>query len=342
MYEIRTVPIGLIDANPYRDLATYPWIKHKVEQLQRSIADVGFWAGVIGRAQGKRYQLAFGHHRVEAARRNKKPAEIPLIVAALTDKQMLQFMGRENGEDYGADFMVMLNTWDAAIKFSGGRGHQKLEGIHIARLLGWTNPVSAESEQDQMNHTARACASASALIDAGQLPRERFNGLTVRQVEDIAGAAYNRMQQMAELAKKNRASYAAVKSAQGDIAKGAARTAELAARGEIAQRNLRASVDVNAYRFSRDRKRQTPLFAAFGSTVIAQIERMLNEDATADRLAQVRAALADITENSDKQVVQRIDLALEQLGERADDWRKKLTHPAKKIVPLTPITGRGS
>jgi hypothetical protein len=30
---------------------------------------------------------------------------------------MLQFMGRENGEDYNAEFLVMLNTWEAAARF---------------------------------------------------------------------------------------------------------------------------------------------------------------------------------------------------------------------------------
>jgi ParB/Sulfiredoxin domain len=106
--EIRTVPIGVIDPNPHRDLKTYPWIESKVGQLRRSIAEVGFWAGVIARPHGNRYQMAFGHRRLEAARRNELK-EVPLIVQPLTDLQMLQFMGRENGEDYSAEFLVMLN-----------------------------------------------------------------------------------------------------------------------------------------------------------------------------------------------------------------------------------------
>jgi ParB-like chromosome segregation protein Spo0J len=49
---------------------------------------------VIGRSVGGRYQLAFGHHRIEAVRRSHI-TEIPLITETLTDRQMLQLMGQE-------------------------------------------------------------------------------------------------------------------------------------------------------------------------------------------------------------------------------------------------------
>jgi ParB-like chromosome segregation protein Spo0J len=64
---------------------------------------------VIGRPVGRRYQLAFGHHRIEAARRTGV-AEMQLLVEDMDDRQMLQLMGRENGEDYSANFLVMLST----------------------------------------------------------------------------------------------------------------------------------------------------------------------------------------------------------------------------------------
>ena len=48
---------------------------------------------------------------------------------------MLQFMGRENGEDYGTDFLTMLNTWEGAINFAG-LTPGILKTIDIAKLLG--------------------------------------------------------------------------------------------------------------------------------------------------------------------------------------------------------------
>ena len=46
---------------------------------------------------------------------------------------MLQFMGRENMEDYNADFLCMLETWEAAVKFAH-RSAQNSKPIDIARL----------------------------------------------------------------------------------------------------------------------------------------------------------------------------------------------------------------
>jgi hypothetical protein len=340
VYEIKTVSVGLISPNPFRDLGTYPWIERKVEQLQSSIAGVGFWAGVIARPMGKRYQLAFGHHRIEAAKRNKIAA-VPLILDALTDEQMLQFMGRENGEDYNAEFLVMLNTWEAAENFLDAPRIRKRQPIEIARLLGWTNPRHVGMADDQMNHTARACYSAAALIRGGYLSRDELNGLNVMQVEHITGAAFNRMQQAENAGKRNKATAKQIDEAKAHIGKAASYTAKRAVDGHLARSDLRASVDVNAYRFARQSKQASPLFAMFARTAIEQIERILNSDTTAEKLAEIIKAIPDITENEDRQAVQRIDLALEQLAGRAQDWRSKL-NPKRKVVPLAAITGKGA
>jgi ParB-like chromosome segregation protein Spo0J len=337
--EIKQVAIGQIDPNPYRDLATYPWIERKVEQLRHSIADVGFWASVIGRpSDGKRYQIAFGHHRVEAARRNGE-TEIPLIVQDLTDQQMLQFMGRENGEDYNADFLVMLNTWEAAVRFAAhvpGSRH----AIDIARLLGWTASSITSRNDEQMNHTAKACNAAAALIAGGHERRERFVGMVVRDVENICVAAYNRIQRVEALGKENKATAKEIETAKRQISKAIGKTAEDLKEGKITHRDLRSSLDVNTYRFAREARVSAPLFAAFGKTLIEQIERTLNTDSIAEKLAEVRKALPDLTENDDRQMVEKLELALGQLAGRAADWRKRLIHP--KVVPLAPVTGKGA
>ena len=80
--------------NPHRNLAAYPFVERKIEALMRSFTDVGMWEGVIARPSGDTYEIAFGHHRVEAARR--VGVDVPLIVRDLADEQMIQFMGREN------------------------------------------------------------------------------------------------------------------------------------------------------------------------------------------------------------------------------------------------------
>lgn len=344
--EIRQVSLDVIDVNPHRDLKTYPWIERKVEQLKASISDVGFWAGVIARQNGKRYQIAFGHHRVEAATRLKLKT-IPLIVQSLTDQQMLQFMGRENGEDYSAEFLVMLNTWEGAVKFvANSRGYTKPERVRpsggepleIALLLGWT-AVHTDGGPT-MTHVAKACSAAHAMVRGGHMNRSAFDGLSVDAAEKIVVRAQRSMEQMEALATANKAPKRDIDTAKRHIGRAATVTAKDYKEGRIAARDLRSQVDLNTYRYARDSNKASPLFAAFGNALIGQIERMLNNDAAAEKLAEVRKALGEITESEDRQMVQKLDLALEQLGDRAGDWRKKLTHPSKKIVPLTSIQGR--
>jgi hypothetical protein len=57
-------------------------------------------------------------------------------VAQLDDRQMLQYMGRENGEDYHSDFTVMLNTWEGAVRFlTNSKDSPKSERILSGKLL---------------------------------------------------------------------------------------------------------------------------------------------------------------------------------------------------------------
>ncbi len=66
--------------------------------------------------------------------------EATFILRDLDDEQMIQFMGRENMADYNADFLTMLETWDAAIEYVPSRDGKPYQPIEIANLLGWTHP----------------------------------------------------------------------------------------------------------------------------------------------------------------------------------------------------------
>lgn len=54
-------------------------------------------------------------------------------------------MGRENMADYNADFLTMLETWDAAVSFWPSRDGQAYQPIEIANLLGWTQHCASSS-----------------------------------------------------------------------------------------------------------------------------------------------------------------------------------------------------
>jgi ParB-like chromosome segregation protein Spo0J len=118
------------DRRPRADFLDNP---AKLEALQHSIEGVGLWEGIIGRRVGNRVQLDFGHHRIEAARRAGLTA-IPIIIRDLNDEDMLRFLGRENLEDYNADFLVMLETWEAASEYCGARAPLRTAPISLISL----------------------------------------------------------------------------------------------------------------------------------------------------------------------------------------------------------------
>ena len=51
-------------------------------------------------------------------------------------------MGRENMADYNADFLTMLQTWDAAVQHLESKYSKPPQPIGIANLLGWTQDRS--------------------------------------------------------------------------------------------------------------------------------------------------------------------------------------------------------
>ena len=166
---IKIVQIEEIHANPHRYISEYPWNDKKLLALQYSILDVGLWEGIIARRVSNGYQMAFGHHRIEAAKR-VGIKEVPLIIRDLSDKEMLQFMGRENGEDYATDYLVMLNAWEGAVKFLKSQrdtenfclNQKTLQPLEVARLLGWTR---INGDRDVMSPLAIACNTGHQLIE---------------------------------------------------------------------------------------------------------------------------------------------------------------------------------
>jgi hypothetical protein len=241
MRQIIDVPIKQIAINPYRRLHAYPYIESKIEALQRSIADVGLWPSVMARPLADdrlwKYELAFGHHRVEAARRSELKT-IPLIVEPLTDMQMLQYMGRENLEDYNAVFLIQLETWEAAIKsglvlFAKSDGRQP---IAVARFLGWDRPN--KDGRTTMNATASACNAVYALIQGGYNTRDDFKDISVETARNIAERVLARIEQIENVGKQSARPRGEIERTKQKYGQSAADTAAQFRSGSVTQRDL--------------------------------------------------------------------------------------------------------
>jgi len=95
--------LNLIDYNPHRDTDAYPIDKNQVNVLIESINQTGFWDNLLVRehpGDPNRYQLAYGHHRLEAALAcGITKADIP--VRDLSEDDMLHIMIKENATQAG-------------------------------------------------------------------------------------------------------------------------------------------------------------------------------------------------------------------------------------------------
>lgn len=333
--KIVNVRLDKLDANSLRDLATYPPIPAKVEALKKSFKDVGVWPSIIARpAKGGRYEQAFGHQRVFAAR-ELELKEVPVIVMDLTDEQMIKFMGRENGEDYSTDVLIMLNTWEAGIKFLSRAPGKKSEAIDIARLLGWVRP---HGKGEQLDDTAEACFGAHFLIEGGHMSREDIAGIPLTSAAKIVQRVNGNVERLEKQAKENSRPKAETEAAKKYIYQGGRETAKKVREGDVAHKAIRHQVDVESFVSAKGTKSEVPLFAAFGKTLTDTIDRMLRSDAAAEKLQMVIDALPQITLEQDWAIVRQLKFDLSEVANRARGWEKRLI--ADKVVQLTRIEGR--
>ena len=124
MTETRMVPLAKVLDNPWRDRVRNPIVPERVESIATSINKTGkYWLGTYGRdAEDGFVELAFGHHRYEAAKAQGLE-EIPITIEAFTDGEMLVWMAQENVR---GELPVVIEAVSAAVK-ALGEGKIKIE-----------------------------------------------------------------------------------------------------------------------------------------------------------------------------------------------------------------------
>ena len=92
------IAIKDLEPNPFKNLEKYPIDKERVAKLKGSIEGLKFWKGLVCRPhptkEGK-YQLAFGHHRIEVMK-ELGHTTISMTVLNYNDDEMLLAMAEEN------------------------------------------------------------------------------------------------------------------------------------------------------------------------------------------------------------------------------------------------------
>lgn len=104
--------------NPYRDLVRNPLNEETVENLRVSVRKTGFWNNVeVRKSKSKpgKYELAYGHHRLEAATREGL-TEANFIVLGLSEADMVVRKHKEDRTRKSFDALTMMESVRAVVK----------------------------------------------------------------------------------------------------------------------------------------------------------------------------------------------------------------------------------
>jgi len=174
------------------------------------------------------YELAYGHHRIEALKQ-LEIKKLTVVVQELSNDQMLQMMANENSEEYGHDFALgVMNAVEALVKaYAAGQvelevttrsgsagpadsvlryapsfvmGNRVSESpyspLSVARFLGWTKEHA--NKGPQAADRVITALQALELIERKVLTRAQLRGLGVSQARDLITLCKRREQAEAE------------------------------------------------------------------------------------------------------------------------------------------------
>lgn len=112
---IKTLPLEVLRPNPFRELDKSYFDEDVIVELMESMSRNGVWAGIRARQNNGVYEIAFGHHRLEAMKRLKVKEAI-VDVQKIDDLHMITEMADENMADKRPNTKGITNVVGAAKK----------------------------------------------------------------------------------------------------------------------------------------------------------------------------------------------------------------------------------
>lgn len=101
--------------NPYRDLVRNPLREETIEDLRHSVRATGFWDNVsVRKNKDGKYELGFGHHRIEAAKREGL-TEANFIIQNWDESKMIKVKHDEDKARKTFDAPTMIESVRAVV-----------------------------------------------------------------------------------------------------------------------------------------------------------------------------------------------------------------------------------
>ena len=145
--------------NPYRDLNIYPIDDTQVDVLVKSLKALGQFASLPARVSDSGgYEIAAGHHRLEAMRKLGKK-EVELSVDGYDEDQMVAIMSAENATQKGHNSASTNDAVAAAVR-------------RLAEILLVPGADDREISRSLFTSAKSASNARRTILDKGRLGRE--------------------------------------------------------------------------------------------------------------------------------------------------------------------------
>lgn len=109
------IPLNQIVANPWRDLDLYPIDQEQLTELRDSIKEHGNFQHPKGRRRNGKVEIACGHRRLAAERKNRAET-LAVYIEDMDDDTMLRLMTDENATQAGSHPGAVLNEVAAVLR----------------------------------------------------------------------------------------------------------------------------------------------------------------------------------------------------------------------------------
>ncbi|MDQ4074740.1 MAG: ParB/RepB/Spo0J family partition protein [Chloroflexota bacterium] len=186
---VEEVPLGRIRPNPFQP--RWAADESTIRELAHSMQQRGFFGALTARRRGRWYELAYGHQRLEAARRVEL-ATLPLEVRELSDEEMLEYALSENLQRKD---LSQLEEGEMFLRWQEELGRSERE---IAERLGKSrgyvrNRIETARLPDDLKEILREQASHPSLVtEEGLPPRFELSAAAAKELARIQDGAERR------------------------------------------------------------------------------------------------------------------------------------------------------